>query len=53
MLGFDEGIKLGSTDGKVIGAILVNVDLITLDIDAGTELGLLDGSFDDSDDGNI
>ena len=48
MLGSDEGIKLGYTDGKVFGTILGNVDIITLGIDIGTELGFLDGSFDGS-----
>ena len=43
----DEEIKVGSTDGKFLGTILENVDGITLDIDVGTELGYLDGSFDD------
>ena len=33
VLGSDEGIKLGSTDGKVIDTILVNVDGITLEVD--------------------
>ena len=31
-----EGIKLGCTDGKVIGAILGNLDGIILRIDVGT-----------------
>ena len=34
-------------------AILYNVDGITLGIDVGTEMGFLDESFDDSNDGNI
>ena len=46
VLGSDGGIKLRSTDGKVIGTILGNVYRITLGIDIGTELGFLDGSFD-------
>ena len=49
----DEVIKLGSTDGKVLGTILGNVDRIKLRIDVGIELGSLDGSFDGSNDGNI
>ena len=31
--GSDEGIKLGSTDSKVLGTILGNVDEITLGLD--------------------
>ena len=37
--GSDEGIKLVSKDGKVLGNILVNVDVITIGLDVGTELG--------------
>ena len=46
MLGSDEGIKLVSTDGKVFGTVLGNVDVISLGIDFGTYLGSLDGYFD-------
>ena len=53
MLGFDEVIKLVSTDGKVIGTMLGYVDVITLFIDAGTELGSLDGSFYVNNYGNL
>ena len=42
----DEYIKLGSTDGKVLGTILGNVDGITLGLDIGTEVRSLDVSFD-------
>ena len=42
----DEGIKLESTDGKVLGTILGNVNVITFGLDVGIELGSLDGSFD-------
>ena len=42
MLGSDEVIKMGIYDGKVIGTILGNVDIITLGLDIGTELGSLD-----------
>ena len=42
----DEGIKLGSSNGKVICIILGKIDGITLGLDIGTELGSLDGSFD-------
>ena len=53
MYGFDKGIKLRLFDGKLIGTILVYVDVITLGIDVGTELGYLDGSCNDSNDGNL
>ena len=43
-----EGIKLVSTDGNRLGAILGNVDSIILGLDVRTELGYLDGSFDGS-----
>ena len=49
----DEGIKLGSTDGKVLGIILVNVYGITLGLDVATELGFLEEFFDYFNDGNI
>ena len=39
MIGCNEEIKLGSDDGKVLGTILGNVDVITLGIDVGTDLG--------------
>ena len=53
MIVSDEGIKLGLYGGKIIGAILGNVDGITLLIDVGTKLGSLDSSFDGSNDRNI
>ena len=53
VLGYDEGIKMGSTDDKFFGNILGNVDIITLGLYIGTELGFLDGSFDGSNEGNI
>ena len=46
IIGYDEGIKLGFSCGKVLGAILVNIDGITIELDVGTELGSLDESFD-------
>ena len=52
-LGSDEGIKMGSTDGKVIGIILGNVDGIKLWFDIRTELGFLDGSFDNSNESKL
>ena len=53
VLGFDKGIILGFSDGKVLVTILVYVDGITLEIDVGTKLGSLGGSFDGSNNGNI
>ena len=35
--------KLGLSDGKVLDTILVNVDVITLGIDVGTDLVSLYG----------
>ena len=46
----DEGIKLGSTYGKVIGTILGDVYVITHGIDVETEVRYLDGSVDGSND---
>ena len=48
VLGYDEVIKLGYTDGKLIGPILRNVNGITLGLDFGTDMGALDGSFEGS-----
>ena len=53
MVGSYEGVKLVISDGKVIDTILGNVDVITLGIDCGTELGYLDGCFDGSNDGKL
>ena len=53
LLGSDEGIKLGSTNGKVFGTILVNVYRITLGLDIGTDLGFSGGSFDGSNEGKL
>ena len=50
MLGFDEGIKLGLSDGKVIGTILGNVDGIKIGLDVETNLGSVDGSIVGSND---
>ena len=44
----DKGIKMGSTDSKVLGNILENIDEITLGLDVGTEMGCLDRPFDGS-----
>ena len=49
----DEDIKLGSTDGKFLGSLLGNVDLITLGHDFGTDTGSLYGSFGSSNYGKI
>ena len=43
MLGSNEQIKLGYTDGIVLGAILGNVDGITVGRDVETGMGSLDG----------
>ena len=53
MLDFGEGIKLGSTDNKVLCNILGDVYVITLVIDVGIEMGSLDGSFDGYNDGKL
>ena len=53
MILYDKGIKLGSTDGKVIDTILGNLDGIALGIDVGNERGYLDGAFDDFNDGKL
>ena len=53
MIGSDEGIKLVSNDGKVLGTIPGNVDVITLRIDIGTDLGSLDVSFVGFNDGKL
>ena len=46
VLGSDEGIKLVSTYGKLLGVILIDLDIIKLGIGIGMELGSLDGCFD-------
>ena len=51
VLGYNEGIKMVSSDGKVLGAVLGNVYGITLGIDVGTGLGSLDGYLDAFNDG--
>ena len=48
VLGSDEGIKLESTDGKVLGTILGDVYAITLGLNIVSELVSLAGSFDGS-----
>ena len=53
VLWYDEGIKLGSTSGKVLVNILGNVYGITPGLDVGTNLGYLDGSFDVFNDGKL
>ena len=42
MIGYDEDIKLGSTDGKLLCTILGNVDGIALGIDVVIDMGYLD-----------
>ena len=53
VLGYDEGIKLGSTYGKVIDTILGDEDGIKIWIDVGTDLVSLDEPFDGSNDGKF
>ena len=50
MIGSDEDINMGSTNGNVLVTILGDVDGIKLEIDDGIQLGFLDGSFDSSND---
>ena len=50
LIGFDEGIKLGYIDSKLIRTIVENLDGITLRIDFGKEIGSSDVSFDSSND---
>ena len=51
--GYNEGIEMVSTDVKVLGTLLWDVDEITLEVDVGTDMGFLDGSFDGSNDINL
>ena len=53
MIGSDEGIKLGLSDGNVHGTIFGNVYGIILGLRVGTELVSLDGSFYGYKDGKI
>ena len=41
VLGSDEGIKIISIDGKVLGTTLVNVYVRTLGFGVGTDMGYL------------
>ena len=43
MIGYDEGIKLGYSDSKLLGTLLGNIYGITLGLDFGTDMGYLDG----------
>ena len=52
-LGYDEDIKMGSTNGKFLVLLLGNVDEKTLWLVVGKELGSLYGSFDVSNDGKL
>ena len=45
VLGYDKRIELVSSDGKVLGTILGNVDGVWLRIFVGTDLESFDGSF--------
>ena len=53
MLGSYEVIKLGLSNGNVIGTLLGNVDGITIALDVVTEMGYLDGPFDGSNYGKL
>ena len=53
VLGCDEGIKLGSTDGKFFCALLGILDGISLGLYVGTDIVYLGGSFDGSNYGNL
>ena len=53
MRGSDQGIKLGSTDGKVIGIIQGNLYGITLRLDVGRDIYSLYESFDGYNDGKL
>ena len=53
VLGSDEGIKLGISYGKLLGTILLNLDVITLRLDVGTDLVSLDRSCGGSNDGKF
>ena len=52
-LGYDEDIKMGSTNGKFLVLLLGNVDEKTLWLVVGKELGSLYRSFDVSNDGKL
>ena len=49
----DERKQLVLSDGKVLGTTLGNVDVITIGIDNGTEMGSLGGSYDGSNNGKL
>ena len=49
----DEGIKLGSIDDEVLVTIFGDVEVITIWLDFGTELGTLDGTFAGFNDGSL
>ena len=53
VIGYDEGIKMIYTGGKVLVNIPGYVYGIKLGIDIGTQLGSLDGLFYGSNDGNL
>ena len=53
LIGYDEGIKLGLFDSKVLFHILGNVYEITLGIVVVTELGFLEISYDGLHDGKL
>ena len=53
VIGSDEVIKMVLIYGKLLGTVVVNVDVITFGVDVVTELVSLDGYFDGSNDGKI
>ena len=53
VIGYNEGIKLGSIDGKVPCTIFENIDGISLGLHVGTEMVPFDGSIDGSNCKNI
>ena len=53
VIGSDEVIKMVLIYGKLLGTVVVNVDVITFGVDVVTELVSLDGYFDDSNDGKL
>ena len=53
LLGSDEGLKLGSTDVKVLCTILGDKNGIMILVDVGTDLGSIEGLYYGSNDVNI
>ena len=53
MFGSDEDIKIGLSDGKVLGILVGNVDVIIPGLDVGTDMVLLEWSLDFSNYGKL